>query len=274
MKLVITIVLTTLVVVGCYTTGPYMNVKEQIVTQPKEPAQIVKRHEETSTVQPPIIGRVPSIESKEAVILPAHPIPSFETIKQSQKLRMIPSKKAETKKTDDWIEQLQRATVALTVPEKSNIHDDVRVELLISLQKTADDLKKDLSESGQRYAEPLFVSRIVSATITAPDFEIKKVTPERQVLSASNNTTWLWTLRPKTSGFHKIDVGVTAIVTTNNKEIDHHMKTFKKTVEIEITSTQILLQWLSEYWEWLASTIVIPLLLWLYNLRRKRSSDT
>jgi hypothetical protein len=173
---------------------------------------------------------------------------------------------------DEFKKQLLNANTALSIPEQANITDDVRVELLISLVKEANKLALDLSESGKQFAAPVFVTRTVAVTLTAPDFEVKAVTPERQILNRTDNTTWLWTLKPKSVGKHKIDVGIVAIIKLDHEETEYQIKTFKKTVEIEITATQIIVAWFSKYWQWIVSTIVLPLLLWAYK-NRKRSTE-
>lgn len=202
-----------------------------------------------------------------------------------EKLILVPRKKDSAKQPlqitipeidydAEFKRQLLNANTAVSIPERANISDDVRVELLISLQKESERLALDLSESGKRFSAPILVSRVVAATITAPDFEVKNITPERQILSKTDNTTWLWTLKPKNVGKHKIDIGVIAIIKLGNEETEHHIKTFKKTVEIEITATQIVFAWISKYWQWLASTIVIPLLLWAYKNRKKSTEQS
>lgn len=250
---------------------------KKIVNPPAAAPPITTEYPSAATSAPPP-APAPTLSSGK--IAGIHSVPQStqsQSSKKPEKLILAPKKSAAKPEIDydaEFKKQLLNANIAVSITERANINEDVRVELLISLQKEAENLIHDLSESGKHFSSPIIVSRILSATVTAPDFEVKNITPERQILSKTDNTNWLWTLKPNKVGVHRIDIGVTAILKMDNEETEYQIKTFKKTVEIEITPAQIIFGWISKYWQWLASTIVLPLLLWAYKSRKKSTDQS
>lgn len=270
------IIVVSIAVVGCYSTMSLPSIEQAGEVRA---IRIPSSEQQTPPASPPL----------PRVIPPAAPIPPVyipegattpRTFPHNDRLILVPPKKQSTvpkpvpeKTKPQWSEELQRANLALSIPDKSNITDDVRVELIISIEKNVQQLLSELSEPGRTSGDTLLVSRVVVAHITAPDFDVTPVTPERQALSAIGNTSWLWTLQPKSAGTHKIDVSVTAIVKLDGTDREHHIKTFKKTVEVEIKLSQLLWGWIVKYWQWLASTIVIPLAIWYFKSRRNSTTN-
>lgn len=282
MKAVIAVILVASVaVVGCYTMQT--NTVEPVAVQ--SPTTAAKSSPELPTKEIVLEGQIAKTAPRAPASAPPSPMiiappqPQVET--QKKPIPMVPRrnevKPAQSKPqatTEDWIGNLQQANMVLSVPDTANIDEDVRVELVLSLQKAMDELRKDISESGVQHADVILVSRILEVQITAPDFDVKPITPTRQLLSSTKTNSWKWTLRAKSSGVHSIDVSVTAVVELSGARTEHHIKTFNKRVDIEITAQQLLSQWFSKYWQWLATTIIIPLFLWWFKSRRKSTSAT
>jgi len=269
---------------GCSTITKPTVVEQSIETINTDPPSSDHSNEKESRPVPTAIFRPPPpapqiVRPASVAVIPVEeksPAIVRNTNKNSStaKLLKVP-KKFDTvlpQSEDDIANQLRTANMSFSVPDKANINDSVRIELLINLQKELQNLEKDLTESGKIYSNQVLVSKILIANITAPAFEVKNITPERQILSSSQNTSWLWTLKPLTAGKHKIDIGITALIKLNGEESEHHIKTLKKTVDIEITTTQIAYQWLLKYWQWISTTILIPLIIWIYK-NRKQSKE-
>lgn len=281
MKVVIAIIVASIAVVGCYTVpiSPVAVLSSTSAISAEIPSREAVLSNSVPKSAPPreVTMSAPPPVPEIAPASPASRAPA-STETQRRPIAMAPSrnvsKQAQPKSqttTDDWIGNLQQANIVLSVPDTANIDEDVRVELVLSLQKDMDELRKDISESGVQHSDVILVSRILEVQITAPDFEVKSITPTRQLLSSTRTNSWKWTLRSKSAGIHSIDVSVTAVVELSGARTEHHIKTFNKRVDIEITSQQRLEQWFAKYWQWLATTIVIPLFLW-YKSRRKSST--
>lgn len=175
------------------------------------------------------------------------------------------SEKSKEVKTEPITKQLFTAALAFVIPDSANINDSIKAQLLIDPKKEAEGLKGQLTKKGTVTANEIKVSKVVKAAIIAPEFIVTNITEEEQILSDTEPTEWLWSLEPKKAGSHDINLTVTAIITSNGRESKHHIKTFEKTVTVEITTQQVILSWIQKYWQWLISTLLLPFGIWLYK---------
>lgn len=218
--------------------------------------------EPTTASAPPESHSAPIIV--ESAKLSKYPIPS--STKQSSKVI-----KSEPQH-NTVASQLYSANAVFSVPNKANITEDIKAQLLIDPNKTIEELQKSIKGQIQS-AEKIKVSKIVIAKIEAPDFIITNLSPNEQALSETDKTEWLWTLRPKSPGLHEINLTITAEVTVDSKFSKYHIRTFDKQVMIEITPIQIVESWWSKYWQWVFATLLIPFGKWLYEKRKNKKED-
>lgn len=294
MKIVIvTFIVVSLITVGCYSTAPvqYSRVESSeskassapAVSQQTPPAEQMTRLPPRPTPLP-APSRSPSSEAPTIATLPDR---TTETLRLPQTIErpnmpMVPPRastrapqsSSPQQTSEDWVASLRQANMVLTVPEIANINEDVRVELLLHLEKAITELQRVVTERGTQYTDTVKVSRVVEVKLTAPAFDVNPITPTRQILQNTETNTWKWTLRPKNAGKHLIDITVIAVVEAEGARVENTLLTYKRQVQIEITTRQLLSQWFSQYWQWLATTIVIPLLLWWFKSRRKPASST
>lgn len=206
---------------------------------------------------------------------PAHPRPApmpapAEPVGSGSSRPSVQPNLATKKPADTVSKQLFSANLAFAVRDRANIDDDIKAQLLINPGRELADLEKDLTVRGNKTSKKIQVSRVVRATLTAPDFQVTNITDEEQVLADTESTEWLWVLKPKTSGTHEINLSVTAVVKVDGRESKHHLKTFDKTIVVEITKQQVVENWFEENWKWVISTLIIPLLIFLFKERVKK----
>lgn len=212
---------------------------------------------ESKAIEKPRAPQVTSIE------LPN--MPAMSTAPDVQVYKQVPKP---LPKQDSILQtvtsQLYKASAVFTVPNKANINEDIKAQLIIDPNKTIDELKKSVTGQIQS-AETIKVSKIVIAKIEAPDFIVTNLTTNEQALSDTDKTEWLWSLRPKTPGLHEINLTITAEITIDSKFSKYHIRTFDKQVMIEITPLQIVESWWSKYWQWVMSTLILPLAAFIYK---------
>lgn len=169
--------------------------------------------------------------------------------------------------------KLFSANLAFSVPEKANIVDDLKAQLIIDTRKNSELIRKQITQPNVITIEPVQVSRLVKATVSAPDFEVTNVTDSEQLILDDAATEWQWILVPKRPGKHSINIVVTAIITYEGKEKPYHLKTFDKTVTIEITPKQFILGWFESNWKWIISSLLIPLVgIFFKDIFKKKES--
>jgi hypothetical protein len=150
--------------------------------------------------------------------------------------------------------------MAFSVPEIANIKDNITVQLLIDTIKNEKELTKELNSSVNATTSKVLISKILDAKIVATDFTITKITPERQAIAETVPTEWLWELSATKSGTHDVHLTITAIVDVEGVKAERHIKTFEKVVKIEITNKQIILEFISKYWQWMFTVFLLPMI--------------
>lgn len=160
------------------------------------------------------------------------------------------------------------ASMVFNIKNKANIDEDIKVQLLINTTKPVEELRKELSVGGKTTEARIRVSKIIVASLAAPDFAITKITPEEQALSENHTTEWLWKLSPKSVGVHEVEVTVTAVIKVDGSTTSHHIRTYDQIVRIEITPGQVIDRWVEDNWQWAFTTLIIPFGIWAYRRRR------
>lgn len=204
----------------------------------------------------------------------AAPAPAGKESSSMPRIEVTPGTTEITnQKFEDISKQLYTANMAYTVPDRVNIKDSFKIQLLIDPTKGIGELLDALTVSGNKNARSIKVSRVVNAKITAPDFNVVEVSPADQVISNSSSTEWLWNLTPKEVGKHEINITVTALITVDGKSSTHHLKTYESSVVIDVTASQLISEWLKKYWQWLLTTFIIPLGIWIYKNKSNKKTN-
>lgn len=173
---------------------------------------------------------------------------------------------------DDIMSQLEPANLVFGVdPKQSNISDSISITLLIDVSKSAEQLTSIVKNAEIITSAKIEVSKVVIAKVIAPDFNVIAITPEEQPISHTEYTKWEWELIPLRPGKHQIHVIVNAEVNVENVSKVRNVETFHETVEIEITPLQVIMAWIAKYWQWSFSTLILPLGLWVYKKKIKKS---
>lgn len=173
--------------------------------------------------------------------------------------------KVEKVKPDSILDQLTLAAIAFSVPDFVNIKEKVSVRLLIDPTVTPEELEKNLPPSGTHNSAKVAISKIVEATVKAPDFEVTNVTPSKQAIAETAPTEWIWDLTPKAAGTYTVFLTVNAIVSVDGNSAERSIKTFEKAVQIKVTPWQVIVNFFVKYWQWIVTALVIPLGKWLWD---------
>jgi len=158
---------------------------------------------------------------------------------------------------DDIIHQLALANMAIVIPPAANIDEKVLVQLLIDTQR---DPAADLMTRERVTRARVLISKIVNASLVSSGFDVEPITPTRQAISSSQPTVWVWELTPREEGTHSIHVSLNAIVTVGDDKAERSIRTFDHEVDVTITTTQWVVRFFHNHWEWLFGTILIPII--------------
>ena len=133
---------------------------------------------------------------------------------------------------------------------------------------TVEEIAKDITVPGTVISNDIKVSKVISARLVAPTFIITTDIPEQQALAGAEPTIWKWTLKPTIEGKQTIRLAIDAIVIVDGGKAERHIKTFEQTITVDINKPQLITRWLKEYGQWLWTSMLLPLIIWLWRKYR------
>lgn len=153
----------------------------------------------------------------------------------------------------------QRASVAFNAPDEIQLDDVQRVQLRLSLQKSVEELKRDIVESGTTEGAAVQIGSVVSATLSGDGFEITELTPAEQGIIEMEDTEWRWQVTPTEPGEHFLNVSLSTKLKVDGKEITRSIKTYEHQIRVNVTVGQMAAGFVSKNWQWLWAVVVAPI---------------
>ena len=178
------------------------------------------------------------------------------------------SKLKENDTTSGWI--------AYSVPEEMKVAKTYSVKVRIS-KKSGSQTKADLilgsadainnpSLPSVATIEDVKVSGEMSAELRADAgaFDIKALSTPVQNIDNESYTEWEWVVTPKKSG----DSPLKLIIRV--KDLNKDIVVFNKNIKIKKNVTVAVGGFFEKYWQWLITTIIIPIFIYFWNRKKKK----
>ena len=180
----------------------------------------------------------------------------------------VTSKLKENDTTSGWI--------AYSVPEEMKVAKTYSVKVRIS-KKSGSQTKADLilgsadainnpSLPSVATIEDVKVSGEMSAELRADSgsFDIKALSTSIQNIDNESYTEWEWVVTPKKSG----DSPLKLIIRV--KDLNKDIVVFNKNIKIKKNVTVAVGGFFEKYWQWLMTTIIIPIFIYFWNRKKKK----
>ncbi len=198
--------------------------------------------------------------------------PSKDTEKPKEKASQTKVGNERIRANDEVLRSLESANIAFNAPDSLNIEDTARIQLLLSLQKSAAELKSQIEGTGKVESAAIRVSDRMEAELSGSSFEITAITPKEQAVATEGEVEWNWEVKPKAAGRHQLHLTLTAILSIQGKDTRRTIRTFDKIIEIEVTSTQKIVGFFEKAWQWLWAAILVPIVGWLWRKRNSKQA--
>lgn len=182
------------------------------------------------------------------------------------------SKLKENDTTSGWI--------AYSVPEEMKVAKTYSVKVRIS-KKSGSQTKADLilgsadainnpSLPSVATIEDVKVSGEMSAELRADAgaFDIKALSTPVQNIDNESYTEWEWVVTPKKSG----DSPLKLIIRV--KDLNKDIVVFNKNIKIKKNVTVAVGGFFEKYWQWLMTTIIIPIFIYFWNRKKKKTKKS
>jgi len=95
------------------------------------------------------------------------------------------------------------------------------------------------------------------------NFTIVPLSTDKQLIDDYTPTKWKWNVSPKRRGYKKLLLIATLYIKDNGVEYEKDIEFIEKTIKINPSFWVTVWQFISIYWQFLATAIVLPLIVWL-----------
>ena len=170
---------------------------------------------------------------------------------------------------DRILQSMEWGNIAFNAPRSMNLKATALIQLVLDLAKPIEELKQMIVAEGEREGAQIRISSRMEARLSGSNFQITAITPEEQAITSSDVTEWKWEIKPTSPGRQHLHLTLTALFTANGISTSRAIRTFDKTIEVEVTWGQKVSVFLHQNWQWLWMVIIVPIAGWLWKKRRK-----
>jgi hypothetical protein len=180
--------------------------------------------------------------------------------------KTTPANQAEV--IERFVKNMQLGNIAFNAPSTINLQEHAVIQLILSLKKSIDDLKKMIEAEGEKQGASIRVSNMMVAQLRGTNFQINAVTPETQVVTSHEATEWKWEVKPTSAGRQKLFLTLSAPFTVDGQSTSKLIRSYDKTIEVNVTLGQRATDFIDKYWQWLWAAVILPLAGWLWKRRQ------
>jgi hypothetical protein len=171
---------------------------------------------------------------------------------------------------DEILNTMAQGNIAFNAPETINIADTVPIELVLGLAQSISDLSRKIEAAGRIESATIKVANRMEARLSGTGFRITAVTPEIQAISATDTTRWAWDVKPTATGAQRLHLTLSAILNVDGASTPRAIRTFDKTIAVNVTWPQLTERFIGKNWQWLWAAILVPIGGWIWRRKRRR----
>jgi hypothetical protein len=168
---------------------------------------------------------------------------------------------------------MQWGNIAFNAPERMKLESSSTIQLVLSPTKSIDELKKDVVAQGEKEGARIRISDLMEARLSGSGFNISPITPETQAISWNEITEWKWDVVPNRAGRHNLYLTLTAIIDVEGSTMPRRIRTFDKTIDVEVSSWQTAFKFFQDNWEWAWTLIVFPVGYWIWRKHNRQTNE-
>jgi hypothetical protein len=163
--------------------------------------------------------------------------------------------------------------VAWHHPKRLRLNQTGKVTFVLSATQTPEELKKKIGKIGARARRKVELTRVMRATLDGDGFDIELVGHEEDDAKKLVNPTqdrWSWWVKPTGGGggVRELTVTLTGFYRVDGERLSTEIDTFETTMTIRVIWHERARAALGDHWQWLFTTVLVPLGYW--GIRRRR----
>jgi hypothetical protein len=182
-------------------------------------------------------------------------------------------------KIRDYMNDLPEGSASLIIPERMRVGEMSPVFARVFLPSSEDmeeqleaEIAADLPEDYQTVPFETKVNAKMRAILSGASFDIVPLSGD-QFTSPDEITEWEWEVTPQKSGEQALRLTLRVLVEVEGLGEETWSTTQSKTVGVDVNPGYSVRSFLSSYWQWIISGILIPLVPFIYSLVRRRISS-
>ena len=175
----------------------------------------------------------------------------------------------------DVLAGLPMGRVVFACPAEMRVRATERVEVRISSDPNSN-LMAGLRERGIALEQSAKIAPVMKVTLIPEGrsaFDIQSLSEGEQLISSEGFSQWVWSVTPLQAGIHNLDLTVNVVVNVPQLGAQkRQIPVLTQTVKVRADPVFAARQFWSSNWQWLTTTLLIPLGLWLWKRRSKSAT--
>jgi len=171
---------------------------------------------------------------------------------------------------EEIVSRLEWGYIAFDTPKKMKFEEPKIIELLLSPTKSAQELQSSLKSHEQTESARIQISNRMEADLSGLGFKIEALVPQEQAVYRGKTTQWKWEVTPTKDGDQNLYLTLSAIINVSNQKVPLVIRTFDKTIKVDVSVGQRISTFVAGNWQWLWASILVPLspFLWKWYQRK------
>lgn len=171
---------------------------------------------------------------------------------------------------EEIVSNLEWGNIAFDTPKKIKFEEPKTIELLLSPTKTVQELQSSLKSHEQTESARIQISNRMEADLSGLGFKIEALVPQEQAVYRGKTTQWKWEVTPTKDGDQNLYLTLSAIINVSNQKVPLVIRTFDKTIKVEVSVGQRISTFVASNWQWLWASILVPLSLFLWKWYQRK----
>jgi hypothetical protein len=170
---------------------------------------------------------------------------------------------------DRILRELDWGNIAFNAPATMRYAQPQLVELLLSPSLSVADLQAKLHQKVGAESAHIRVSNGMEAQLTGTGFTIQALRPGLQAVTSQQITRWKWEVTPTGHGRQTLHLTLSAHIDVAGRDTPLVVQTFHREIQVNITASQRVSEFVQNNWQWLWAAIVVPIAGYLWKGRKK-----
>lgn len=171
---------------------------------------------------------------------------------------------------DEIVTNLEWGNIAFDTPKKMQFEEPKIIELLLSSTKSVQELESSLKSHEQIESARIQISNRMEADLSGQGFKIEALVPQEQAVYRGKTTQWKWEVTPTKDGNQNLYLTLSAIINVSNQKVPLVIRTFDKTIKVDVSVGQQISTFVSGNLEWLWASILVPISPFIWKWYKKQ----